>query len=262
MVQDKNGADTKLEKGVDSTPVQALASTHETKMDFTRNHKPNGIMETKQVGLASALAAAQLEMKNPRMDSTNPHFRNRYASLAAVRDAVVPLLARHGISLMQNLTTTERGIGCETILLHTSGETLRFGPLVLPATKADAQGFGSAATYARRYTLMAIAGVVGDEDDDGEGAVRSVVPAAQAPSLKKNMPKEVASAELSSLKARMNADSIPVGCVRSFLESKNSWPMGETSVDGLSDKVILRLLDQTVWEQVKYLNAEPSEIVP
>jgi hypothetical protein len=119
---------------------------------------------------AAALAKAQAEMTNPGFDCTNPHFRNRYASLAAVRNAVVPVLAKNGIAIMQNLTASENGIACETILAHSSGQSMRFGPLFLPASKADAQGFGSAATYARRYSLMAVAGVAGDEDDDANAA--------------------------------------------------------------------------------------------
>lgn len=120
--------------------------------------------------IGAALAKAQGEMKNPGFDSTNPHFRNKFASLAAVRNAVVPVLAQHGISIVQSLTTADGMIGCETMLLHSSGQTLKFGPLYLPATKTDAQGYGSAATYARRYSLMAVAGVVGDDDDDANAA--------------------------------------------------------------------------------------------
>lgn len=117
--------------------------------------------------LAAALAKAQGEMQNPAFDSANPHFKNRFASLAAVRNSVVPVLAKHGISMCQDLQTIDGGIACTTILTHSSGQQMRFGPLVLPATKADPQGFGSCATYARRYALMAVAGVVGDDDDDG-----------------------------------------------------------------------------------------------
>lgn len=121
--------------------------------------------------LSAALAKAQLEMQNPGFDSQNPHFRNRYASLAAVRNAVIPVLAKHGISLTQDVTTSEGGIACMTILTHSTGQQMRFGPLILPASKQDAQGYGSALTYARRYQLMAVAGVVGDDDDDAEAAV-------------------------------------------------------------------------------------------
>lgn len=120
--------------------------------------------------IAKALANAQLEMQNPAFDSANPHFRNRFASLAAVRNAVVPVLAKHGIAMTQDLQTSERGVLCTTRLFHSSGQFLSFGPLEIPATKQDAQGYGSAATYARRYSLMAVAGVVGDDDDDANAA--------------------------------------------------------------------------------------------
>lgn len=121
--------------------------------------------------LAKALVAAQAEMKNPAFDTTNPHFRNKFASLAAVRNAVVPVLAKHGISLTQDVTTIEGGVACLTILTHESGQYMEYGPLNMPATKQDAQGFGSACTYAKRYALQSVCGVVGDDDDDGNAAV-------------------------------------------------------------------------------------------
>lgn len=121
--------------------------------------------------IAAALAKAQLAMSNPSFDSQNPHFKNRFASLAAVRNAVVPVLAKHGICLTQDLRTTENAVSCTTILTHESGQQMQFGPYTLPVSKADAQGYGSASTYARRYHLMAVAGVVGDADDDAESAV-------------------------------------------------------------------------------------------
>lgn len=120
--------------------------------------------------LAKALVAAQAQMRNPVLDSTNPHFKSSYVSLAGVRDAVVPVLAKHGLAVTQMLSIAERGVICETMLLHESGEWIS-STLELPATKFDAQGIGSAATYARRYALMALACVVGDEDDDGNQAV-------------------------------------------------------------------------------------------
>lgn len=136
-----------------------------------------GIPMNNQGEIAAALAKAQAEMSNPTFDSQNPHFKNRFASLAAVRNAVVPALARNGICLTQNIVTRENEVACTTTLTHASGQQMVFGPLVLPASKADAQGFGSAATYARRYSMMAVAGVVGDDDDDAEAAVTSHRPA-------------------------------------------------------------------------------------
>src|SRR6185437_6559691 len=121
--------------------------------------------------IATALAKAQLDMSNPKFDTTNPFFKNKYVSLAAVRDAVVPVLSKHGIALTQDLCAAEGAVSCITILTHASGQQMRFGPYALPVSKQDAQGYGSASTYARRYHLMAVAGVVGDADDDAETAV-------------------------------------------------------------------------------------------
>jgi len=120
--------------------------------------------------ISKALAAAQAEMRNPAFDSSNPHFRNKFASLAAIRNAVVPVFSKHGLSVMQELTTDELGVSCTTIIQHESGQWLEFGPLTMPANKPDAQGLGSAATYCRRYALQAVVAVVGDEDDDAEAA--------------------------------------------------------------------------------------------
>lgn len=120
--------------------------------------------------IGAALAKAQCEMQNPGFDKQNPHFRSKFASLASVRNAVVPVMAKHGISVIQDLKTDGNCVLCTTILTHSSGQQMRFGPFAMPATKPDAQGFGSASTYARRYHLMAVAGVVGDEDDDANEA--------------------------------------------------------------------------------------------
>lgn len=120
--------------------------------------------------ISKALAAAQAEMRNPSFDSTNPHFRNKFASLAAIRNAVVPVFAKHGLSVMQELSSIDHGVSCTTIVQHESGQWMEFGPLTMPASKPDAQGLGSAATYCRRYSLQAVASVVGDEDEDGNEA--------------------------------------------------------------------------------------------
>jgi hypothetical protein len=121
--------------------------------------------------LATALAKAQAEIQNPKFDSVNPHFKNKFASLAAVRNAIVPVFAKHGLSVIQDLTAADMSILCTTIILHSSGQSIHVGPLPMPVMKADAQGYGSAATYARRYALLSLAGVAGEPDDDGNAAV-------------------------------------------------------------------------------------------
>lgn len=136
-------------------------------------------LEMQAHGLFHALAKARAEIKNPRFDRTNPHFKSKFASLAAVMDATLPVLARHGISVVQDLQTIEGGVACFTHVFHESGDRETFGPFVVPPTKGDAQGYASASTYARRYSLMAVTGVVGDEDDDGNAASESHFKSAQ-----------------------------------------------------------------------------------
>jgi hypothetical protein len=119
----------------------------------------------------AALAKAQAEMTNPAFDSTNPHFKSKYASLAAVRNGIIPILARHGIACVQELLHEEGKVGCAT-RLSCAGQWIEFAPFFLPPSKGDAQGYGSASTYARRYSLQAVAGVAGDEDDDGNAVAQ------------------------------------------------------------------------------------------
>ena len=119
--------------------------------------------------IAAALAAAQSQMPKAAKDSQNPHFRSKYADLASVQDACFPHLNANGIAVVQPVEAGEGGYFVRTTLLHESGESLScIVPLILG--KQDMQAFGSAVTYARRYGLMAMAGVAPD-DDDGNGAV-------------------------------------------------------------------------------------------
>lgn len=103
-------------------------------------------------------------------DKTNPHFKNKYASLEAVIDAVAGALLDNGIVFLQRNEPSHDGVTLVTELVHVSGEWIR-SSLWLPVSKADAQGYGSAISYARRYGLQAICGLAAD-DDDGELAAR------------------------------------------------------------------------------------------
>ncbi|MCS7270871.1 MAG: ERF family protein, partial [Gemmataceae bacterium] len=123
--------------------------------------------------LAKALARAQAEMKNPPKDRINPHYRSKYADLATVRDWILPVLNRHGLSVIQLPCERDGRPALFTLLLHESGEYV--GACVpLRPVKDDPQGMGSALTYARRYALQAIAGVAGEDDDDGNTASGNV----------------------------------------------------------------------------------------
>lgn len=119
--------------------------------------------------LAEALAAAQLEITDPAKDAVNPHFRSRYADLATVLKTVRPVLARHGLALSQTTQVDEQGRLLLVTRLHWRDEEL-VGYYPIQPVKADPQGYGSALTYARRYTIQAIVGVAADDDDDGNAA--------------------------------------------------------------------------------------------
>lgn len=120
--------------------------------------------------ISAAMAAAQGAMKPAIKDATNPHFKSKYADLASVFEAVREPFAKNGLSVWQELGNAEGGVTVTTRLVHKSGQWVEFGPLFVPALKHDAQGIGSAATYARRYSLAAALGVCADEDDDGNAA--------------------------------------------------------------------------------------------
>ena len=129
-------------------------------------------------GLFSALAAAQAEMGPALKDATNPHFRSKYADLASVQAACLPALNAHGIAVMQPPVEIDGQRYVKTVLAHESGEREEcLVPLIV--AKNDMQGYGSAVTYARRYGLMAMAGVAPD-DDDGNAAV-AAAPRHEAP---------------------------------------------------------------------------------
>jgi hypothetical protein len=119
--------------------------------------------------LATALAKAQGEIANPKKDGVNPHFKNRYATLAQVRDTVTPALSANGIALVQLTGPGEPGqMVLYTRLVHASGQWMEGAYPVFMDT-AKPQIMGAAMTYARRYTICAICNIMQD-DDDGEAA--------------------------------------------------------------------------------------------
>ncbi len=122
-----------------------------------------------------ALAAALVEFqKNAPIiakDGTNPHYGNKYATLAAIMDAVLPKLAANALAVSQHPCELNGFPALKTILMHDSGEILE-STMLLAVDKGGPQAQGSALTYARRYAVLAVLGLVADEDDDGEAATR------------------------------------------------------------------------------------------
>lgn len=123
--------------------------------------------------IATAFVKAKRAFGPALKDKNNPAFRSKYADLGACIEAVDSALLENGIALIQETSEDLTGVTIETVLLHESGEMIRGGKLHVPAAKQDPQGYGSALTYARRYSLMATCGIA-PEDDDGNAAAQAM----------------------------------------------------------------------------------------
>jgi hypothetical protein len=126
--------------------------------------------------LAKALATVQQHITPVVKDRTNPHFKNNYATLDAIMENVRPLLAGHGLAIVQgggapvsNADGNIVGAAVETMLVHQSGEFIT-SAIVLPIDKGTPQAVGSAITYGRRYGVAALLALTTEEDDDGNHA--------------------------------------------------------------------------------------------
>lgn len=119
--------------------------------------------------ITSAFVKAKKAFGPALKTSKNDHFKSKYADLAACLDAVDEALLDNGIAMIQETFDDQTGVTVETVFMHESGESIRCGKLHVPASKQDPQGYGSALSYARRYSLMSACGIAA-EDDDGQAA--------------------------------------------------------------------------------------------
>lgn len=215
--------------------------------------------------LSSALVAALGELSNVQKNATNPHFKNRYATLDAILDAVRPVLAKHGLCISQEPITEEGRIGVTTRIVHTSGVSSQ-SSFLLPVQQNTAQGFGSALTYARRYAVSSILGIAADDDDDGQEASTPKAgtppkPAPQAktspqaksapPSkpLEKDERQHAAESEnISQLFALMDKDKVEEKEIFDFLVRKGADTRGAENVTDLPAAIIERLVFK--WDEL------------
>ena len=195
--------------------------------------------------LATALAKAQGKMKNATLNKVNPHFRSRYADLAAIRDAAIPALAEQGIALVQAIETREYGTVVVTKLLK-GEEAISSECPVIVGDKCKPQEFGSALTYARRYSMAAIVGISADEDDDANAAEDSA---------KKNPPRNQAAnngARKAPAKPEVPHVQVP--------QDKDGNPDWQTFTDNLKAEINKAPDVGTVNELVKVHNGAISNL--
>lgn len=118
--------------------------------------------------IAAAMVKVQASLKDARKVKENPHLKSKYADLASVWEACHEALTANNIAVIQSPAFEGGVMFLDTLLLHESGESLAGRYLIRP-TKEDPQGYGSAVTYARRYSMAAMLGIV-QADDDGNAA--------------------------------------------------------------------------------------------
>lgn len=123
--------------------------------------------------LAAALAKAQGEMKAAKENAKNPFFKSSYADLNSVWKACQEVLPKYGLAVLQ-IPNYSDIFTLETMITHSSGQWISGSYLIKPQ-KEDPQGYGSAISYARRYSLEAMLSIV-TEDDDGEEAMNRSKP--------------------------------------------------------------------------------------
>ena len=121
--------------------------------------------------LAKAMLKVGRKLTPTNRDSENPFVKNRYASLNAVIASCRDILIEQGIWLVQYPMTADPGcLGLMTKLVHAESGQWQSSLMVMPLPKNDPQGYGSALTYARRYGLATLVGLVTEIDDDAEAA--------------------------------------------------------------------------------------------
>ena len=118
--------------------------------------------------LYKALASAQAVLGRADKDGKNPHYRSRYATLTSVIEAVRPVFAEHGLSIMQHPHHNDGMVQLTTIIGHASGQWTRSVCSVPIGKRNDSHALGSAISYLRRYALASVACLVQDDDDGNQ----------------------------------------------------------------------------------------------
>lgn len=136
-----------------------------------------GVVSQQSGDIYTALAKSQLEFEAATKNAANPHLKSKYANLQSYLDEARPVLAKHGIAIVQTARTEKLDsvlyAGVRTVLVHSSGQSIDCGELMLPVATPNAQGIGSSLTYARRYALASCLALSAD-DDDGHAASTKV----------------------------------------------------------------------------------------
>lgn len=120
--------------------------------------------------LFKAMAVYRQQVKQPKLDASNPFFKSTYLTLDGLQKAINDGIKKTGLNYMQIAVDNQQLKSVQTVITHESGAVLITQPLTFQPGKMTPQDFGSAITYAKRYQLQALFGISGEVDDDGNKA--------------------------------------------------------------------------------------------
>lgn len=188
--------------------------------------------------IAAAFVKAQKEFAPALKISINPYFNSKYVDLSGCVESVIDALNNNGIGLIQRTHEVDSGVMVETVFIHSSGEMLECGKLHVPASKQDAQGYGSAITYARRYSLMAACGIA-PEDDDGNAASKT----AEKPAAKQSgnkMPEGEFADHMAAMSSTSDESSLKEAFGKAWTASAGD-PMARSNIKASYDALMAKL---------------------
>ena len=196
--------------------------------------------------LASAFLKAQQSFETATEDADNPFFKSKYADLPEVWRVAKGPLGANGLAFVQSPESDGNGaIEIETMLVHApSGEWIKSRMRMKPV-KDDPQGVGSCITYARRYALSALIGIVADEDDDGNAASHAAPPKAEAKKAAptSNIVDIARGLYLSFQEAGMKKDEI-MALFKKVTGKSDMKALAQADIDKLKETLEMRRIEQ------------------
>jgi hypothetical protein len=197
--------------------------------------------------LHTAMAAAfgEIEAATKSASGQVGQQKYKYADLGSVIEAIKPPLIRHGLWFTQCPRPNPDGAEVETFVHHASGESMSLGSVYLPASKRDAQAFGSALTYCRRYGLQTAFGVP-TEDDDGNAAVKAAAGYSQGGAISQQQP--ITDDQFSQLQELIEATNSNVKAVCDYFKiaSLNKLPTDQfAAAKAMLDAKLAKMAKET-----------------
>lgn len=211
-----------------------------------------------RVEIFKALNQYRKKLKQPKKDAHNKFFNSGYVTLEGVINAVDEAIEGTGLSYLQEVVSESANqISVGTIITHESGEYIQFDRLVVNTTKTDVQAFGSAETYARRYTLSAAFGIASDIDDDGnEASKKQTNNQTQSSQASKKQELLISGKQLAELKQEANKITEITGINPDNFINKLCEIFTVKSIDSLPQNQVSRAKSQLIkWKQ-SYLEKE------